>query len=121
MVLKTPETAHDETAWQEFFPRPKTLSITNYIQRLFWNPSWNEALFLVSCAERITEGNNVSHSQQEIVNRIKADLKRRSLAAPYLKFRLVFICRNGDDLQKNVTYLSPIFEGDIKGIGGDIS
>jgi len=34
--------------------------------RMFWNPSWNESLFLVSCAERLLQ-NPTPHSEDEIM------------------------------------------------------
>ncbi len=39
--------------WREFRPRPERLSIPAMLGRLFWNPRWNESLFLVACAERL--------------------------------------------------------------------
>ena len=41
--------------WCDAFPRPATLSPCQITRRLFWNPAWNDALFMVSCAERIAE------------------------------------------------------------------
>ncbi len=41
--------------------------------RLVWNAHWNEALFVVSCAERLV-ANPTAHSENEIFRRIAADL-----------------------------------------------
>lgn len=88
--------------WQEFRPRPAHVTIGSMIKRLFWNPQWNESLFLVSCAERMIE-NPTDHSYQEILKRIQTEIK-----APYLQFRLVFIRREGEVLQKETLFMSSV-------------
>ncbi len=96
--------------WQEFRPRPARLPIGSMLKRLFWNPRWNESLFLVSCAERLM-ASPTEHSSQEILNRIEAELQRKSIdvsATPYLQFRLVFLSREGAQLQRHITFISPI-------------
>lgn len=95
--------------WQEFRPRPAKLSYATMLKRLFWNSRWNESLFLVSCAERIMM-QPTEHSQQEIFSRIRADLERNSITTTYLKFRLVFISRDGDTLQKEILFVSPVYD-----------
>lgn len=106
------QTTHDASgSWQEFRPRPARLAISRMLKRMFWNPRWNESLFLVSCAERLMT-NPTEHSRQEILKRITAELKRNSIDAtrtPYLQFRLVFLSRNGAELQKHITFISPIY------------
>ena len=105
------KTAQEESGnWQEFRPRPARLPISGMLKRLFWNPGWNESLFLVSCAERLM-ASPTEHSSQEILNRIKAELESKSIdvrATPYLQFRLVFLSREGSQLQKQITFISPI-------------
>jgi len=107
-LLKTAQDASDR--WQEFRPRPARLSISSMLTRMVWNPRWNESLFLVSCAERLMES-PTEHSGQEILKRLKAELERNSIdvmATPYLQFRLVFVSREGSQLQKHITFISPI-------------
>jgi uncharacterized protein (UPF0248 family) len=109
VLLETAQDAADN--WQEFRPRPAHLSIGNMLKRMFWNPRWNESLFLVSCAERLIK-NPTEHSAQEIVKRIKAELARgftEEAATPYLQFRLVFVYRHGAELQKHIIFISPIY------------
>src|SRR6187402_3359239 len=55
--------------WQEFRPRPSSLAVHEMLVRMFWNPRWNETLFLVSCAERLLTA-PTEHSSHEIFNRI---------------------------------------------------
>ena len=98
--------------WQEFRPRPAHLSFFAMLKRLFWNPAWNESLFLVSCAERLMD-NPTEHSRQEIIERIIAQLEQRSAdvaAMPYVQFRLAFVSRSGEELEKNIGYLSPVYK-----------
>jgi hypothetical protein len=107
-LLNTAQNA--SASWQEFRPRPARLPFTSMLKRLFWNPRWNESLFLVSCAERLM-ASPTGHSSQEILKRIKADLERKSIdvsATPYLQFRLVFLSREGSQIQKQITFISPI-------------
>jgi len=92
------------TEWREFNPRPTHISLGTMLQRLFWNPDWNETLFLVSCAERMVT-TPTEHSQQEIMQRVR----RASTGAAWLQFRLVFVSRDGDAIMSEVTYVSPAF------------
>ncbi len=105
------QTAQDASGrWQEFRPRPARLPIGSMLKRLFWNPRWNESLFLVSCAERLM-ASPTEHSSQEILTRIEAELERKSIdvsATPYLQFRLVFLSREGSRLQRQIRFISPI-------------
>ncbi len=102
----------DETPvnWQEFRPRPLTVPISLMLKRMFWNPRWNEQLFLMSCAERLM-AHPTEHSEREILNRIGAELdeaRRDVQSTPYLQFRLVFLVRQGEEIHKRVTYSSKV-------------
>lgn len=82
-------------AWTEFRPRPQRLSLAVMLARLFWNPRWNESLFLVSCAERLVE-EPTAHSEDEIFRRVAADLAGRGGdGAEWLSFRLAFLDHEG--------------------------
>ncbi len=93
--------------WHEFRPRPQQLSFIHMLRRLFWNPDWNETLFLVSCAERLVE-NPTPHSHQEILARIKCAIKNSPHPEPYLQFRLLFISRHDNELRREILYVSPV-------------
>ncbi|MEP3248369.1 MAG: hypothetical protein ABJN40_21925 [Sneathiella sp.] len=95
-------------SWQTFRPRPQYVSARTLLRRIIWNPSWNESLFLVSCAERLI-AHPTLHSQLEINNRIKKDLAESTLdltETPYLQFRLVFLSREGNEIEQEICYLS---------------
>ena len=94
--------------WQEFRPRPNHVPFVQMLARLFWNPHWNESLFMVSCAERLMQ-NPTQHSEDEILQRILNELKQGgSVAASHVQFRLLYIYREGDELHQVVTYHSRI-------------
>lgn len=107
-LLKTKQ--EKPTDWCEFRARPQQLSFGAMIWHMFWNPRWNESLFLVTCAERLmAEPQHTSH--EEILQRIKADLKSHSVnleARPYLQFRVIFVSRVGGELQKHVAFTSGV-------------
>ena len=77
--------------WLEFRPRPDRIPFPAMLGRLFWNPRWNESLFVVSCAERLL-AEPTAHSQDEIFRRIAADLAERQQAGgDWLSFRIVLV------------------------------
>jgi len=91
--------------WREFRPRPESLSPLDTFKRLAWNPRWNESLFLVSCAERLTDV-PTAHSEDEIFKRIAADLRGEpeDAARPWLCFRLAFVSREADTVTSEVLF-----------------
>ena len=94
--------------WQALRPRPEHVSVPTMLGRLVWNPRWNETLFIVSCAERLMD-QSTDHSQDEIFQRIAADLARQPDAAtlkPWLSFRLVFLSREGETVDQEVLFQS---------------
>lgn len=108
LLKKEDELAH---SWQEFRPRPEHLRMTDMLRRLFWNPRWNETLYVMSCAERLME-NQTQHSEDQILQRIRKDIASQSLhknsSARYFQFRLLIVDRSGDGLQSEVTFNSRI-------------
>jgi hypothetical protein len=93
--------------WQEFRPRPQRVGPLDMARRLFWNPHWNEALYLVSLAERLTLA-PTEHSEREIVRRIADELGHHADGggAAHMQFRLVFVQRQGNELVEQTTFLS---------------
>ena len=66
-----------QTGWQDFRPRPLRVSPARMLWRLFWNPVWNDGLFVVSCAERIS----LTPNQQDI-DQIARRIRQEALAPP---------------------------------------
>jgi len=92
--------------WQEFRPRPRRLTLGTLLGRLFWNPVWNETLFMTSCAERLLD-TPTPHSVEEIATRIAATLDP-ALPGPFFRFRLILVSRDGEALRREVAYVSPL-------------
>lgn len=104
---------HDaDDNWVEFQPRPVKLSIWDMTKRLVYNPARNEALFIASCAERLIkdEQEYAAHSTNEIFARIENDIANELIKreGQYIQFRLAFIARQGDALEKHILFLSQI-------------
>lgn len=103
-LLSSPSTRSAD--WRAFRPRPQRLSPLAMLGRLFWNARWNETLFLVSCAERLTT-ESTEHSEDEIFRRIAADLSpdpAEALPESWLCFRLVFLSREGETIESEVLF-----------------
>ncbi len=102
--LRSPgETARD---WREFRPRPERVSLPAMLGRLLWNARWNEALFVVSCAERLL-AEPTAHSQDEIFRRIAADLaERRGAGGDWLSFRIVLVSEDEGAINRDVAFLA---------------
>ena len=60
----------ENAPWQAFRPLPARLSWWQFMRRLFWNPHWNETLFIVRCAERMLEG-DTGFPEAEIQRRLR--------------------------------------------------
>ncbi len=97
-------------AWQEFRPRPLTITPLRMAFRLLWNPGWNDTLFVVSCAERIYQ-QPTAHSVTEIMQRIQSDIEILGVdtGGRLLQFRLVFVHREGAALEEQVVFISDPF------------
>lgn len=102
--------------WQELILRPKQISTINFIKSIFYNPDWNDSLYIMNCAERLVL-DPTEYCIQEIMKRIEADLEKKSAdleTTPYLQFRLIVISREANELQKEI-----LFTSEIKNIFGD--
>lgn len=90
--------------WVALQVRPQTVSLAQMTWRLLWNPTWNEQLFLVSCAERLVT---------EPTPFVAAEIHRRVArltAAPIgamLSFRLVFVSWEGGAMVKTIEFEGP--------------
>ena len=94
--------------WLPFRPRPARLSFGLMLARIFWNPGWNEFLFVATCAERLIQDPK-EERYQEILSRIRAELERtpeNRTVTPYLKFRVVFVSRQETALREDVGFVS---------------
>lgn len=89
--------------WTEAMPRPAHVGPWTMLTRLFWNPRWNEALFVMSCAERMVVEPG-DHAAREIRDRAS-----RHVGAPGpLVFRLVISEQVGGVKVTAVPYQSDV-------------
>ena len=93
-------------AWHALSRRPETVTPWHMIGRLFWNPAWNDALFMVSCAERIAE-QPTDHSINEITQRIRQLPQVQGMDRG--QFRLTFVSRICGRLHREVVFVSDPF------------
>ena len=103
---------HDEPVrdWIEFRPRPDRISPKKLVVSLFWNPLWNETLYLTTCSERLLEAPDLFRETQ-IVNRIRDDLilaGRLEASHQFVRFRLVLVQRFEDSLERSVAFTSEV-------------
>ena len=96
--------AQKERVWQEYRPRPQRVAPWQMLARLFWNPGWNDYLFMVTLAERLTIA-PTDQAKEEVFRRIAAELPQADM---HLQFRLVHVSRQGERITSEVTYLSDI-------------
>ncbi len=90
------------TPWQEADPRPVHVGGAEMLRRMLWNARWNEALFLSTCAERLIATED-GFFERELNQRIAARLPDQS---GKLQFRLIFVVREGDQLERHVLFES---------------
>ncbi len=95
--------------WQEYRPRPMRLGPKQMAARMFWNARWNETLFMVSLSERLM-GAESDHSLHELTARLRRDIleKAQPTKDTHLQFRLIFVERDGEVLERHVTYQSDL-------------
>lgn len=97
----------DKVIWEDYRPRPAYIAFLTMLKRLFWNPWWNDTLFLTACAERIMQ-QDCNHAVHTIATHILKDLEK---ADPQnMQFRLIYLYREGTTLKSEETYLSPVYD-----------
>lgn len=103
--LRTGEDAPSQ--WQEFRPRPHELTLLQGLARLFWNPQWNEFLYMNSCAERLFDAPN-DMREKEIMRRLQAALAAGEITAPadarQLVYRIRAVIREGAEVSEPVLF-----------------
>lgn len=106
--LQTPDNAGDD--WREVRPRAAGLGIGGYLRSFFFNPRWNETLFLVTCAEGVIRDES-DHTVREIRDRLRADLNRPGAApsAPWFRFRIALLSRHEGRVRRDVVFTSPAY------------
>ena len=94
--------------WQALCAVPDQVTPLQMVARLFWNAARNDALFMVSCAERIEE-EPTAHSIAEITQRVRDAIALSAERGPSAQFRLVFVSRKGARITREVLFVSDPF------------
>ena len=105
--------------WREFRPRPAHLPVAAMLRRLLWNPLWNEFLFMVSCAEKLLNEPS-ARRETELLTRIATAIARgetgdQFAASTYLRFRIVVLKREDEQISRRVGFVSPAQRLDASG------
>ena len=112
------ETADDtRLRWQEVRPRPDHLAAGSLFARLFWNPRWNEFLYLVSCAERLLDApspGRVTALWTRVAHVVRSDrTAAHSIThASHLRVRIVTVMREHDRVVRHVPFVSDAYRLD---------
>lgn len=93
--------------WFEFRPSIKEVGFKRGLFRLFYNPEWNETLYINTCAERLFEGYS-SMREQEIMKRLLAAVRAGEIAVKphcaFFTYRLVALMREEQGIVQPVTF-----------------
>jgi len=99
---------HPES-WNEFRPKPGRTPFKQSICNLFHNPTWNETLYINTCAERLFEGYSEMR-EREIMRRLLNSISANEIAvkpdAKYVVYRISAIMREGQVVTQQVTFIS---------------
>lgn len=94
--------------WFEVSPRPARIPPWIALARLFWNPHGNEALFLVSCAERLIDQPTPARAD-DLWHRVADIIEHRigqGTAAPFLRVRIVQVMRDKEAIVTHIAWTS---------------
>lgn len=95
--------------WQEFRPRPQRLSFTEGLYRLWWNPQWNEFLYMNTCAEHLCDEHSVMR-EQDIMFRILLAVETGEITPEpnthFLRFRISTVMREDKVVTQPVVFVS---------------
>jgi hypothetical protein len=100
------------SCWKELYPKPFKLSFSKMLIHIFWNPRWNEYLFLIYCVEKFIT-NPTEKNKEKILYLIKIELGRNSINftdTPYYQFRLIFLFRDDTKLEKQILFKSKVYK-----------
>lgn len=95
--------------WREVRPRPARVSLPVMLGRLVWNPGWNEALYLVSCAERLLEHPSevrAAHLVSRVAAVLDTDDEERGGEERVLRVRVVLVTGARGRVEHDVAFVS---------------
>jgi hypothetical protein len=105
-ILQSPQ--KKPSRWEKLYPKPFQVSLLQKIISIFWNPRWNEYLFLINCVESFIK-KPTKKNEVEVVKLIKAELARKSIKfndISHFKFRLLLLFREDTKLKEHIHFES---------------
>lgn len=102
------EISAEPVEWLPFRPLPERVGIAAGLQRLFYNPRWNERLYLNTCAEQLLESDSEFHAQQ-IAERLSRAVSNGELiagGAQYLVFRVRALTSQAGQVSDELVFMS---------------
>lgn len=98
--------------WSPFRPLPEAVGFAVGARRLFHNPSWNEQLYINTCAEHLFEEPSDFYAQ-EIGVRLVNSVFNKEISADstsrYLVFRIRAITVEAGQVRNDVVFISRPF------------
>ena len=84
------EVSSDEIQWQVLKLRDERRSLLEFFTGIFYNAKWNEALYIMDCAERLLTDIR-QRNIDELMDRLVLYLRSRQLlTSSKLKYRLLY-------------------------------
>ena len=95
--------------WREFRVKPQRVSFWEGLRRLFFNPQWNETLYMNTCAECLFDEYSLMR-EQEIMKRLCLAIDSgeiaRELGLNYFQYRICAVVRDGKLISQSVFFTS---------------
>jgi hypothetical protein len=95
--------------WQEFSPLPVKVTLLRSLANLFWNPTWNQRLYLNSCAERLLNEYTLER-EREIVARLLLAISNSGETltsdARYIIVRIDTLIREHKHITRTTSFVS---------------
>lgn len=115
-LLTSPHAIPSDSDWMEIFSLPETLSLEKWLKHLFYNPRWNERLFINTCAEHLLENDEVFYAHKieqyirvQIIPKRKLDELLIHSQQSCFVFRIRTLVREQCNLVTQVAYVSPYY------------
>jgi len=95
--------------WHRYRPRPQRVTVGAMLWRLLWNPRRNEALYMVSCTERLHLDAD-PHSAKQIAARLAREIlaSEATQVGTSFRYRVVFVQRVGAQMVADIAFTSDL-------------
>ena len=106
--------------WREFRPLPSSLTRSQHLRRLWWDPQGNESLYLLSCADKVWADHS-AFAIVEIRHRLWRAVAQGEIAREgrYLSYRIRTIERVEQRFREDIAYIDPPLDTPISTRSGE--